>query len=155
MKNITPETASIIMILDEAMVDIITRDEKPKSLLNARKKALEQTAGQICVYIDNYYDPKIIEVICHKKIDAIMEAKTAKELNEIVHSPKPTLYGGKLIDQPGYQFDEEELLNWCKAPPSFFWITAMTSSWRTAFTLAPTAVRSLQGHCSELFKTHN
>jgi len=115
MKNITPETASIIMMLDEAMVDIITRDEKPKSLLNARKKALEQTAGQICVYIDNYYDPKIIEVICHKKIDAIMEAKTAKELNEIVHSPKPTLYGGKFIDQPGYQFDEEELLNWCKA----------------------------------------
>lgn len=115
MKNITPETADIIMMLDAAMVEVITRNEKPKSLYNARKKAIEQTAGQICIYIDDYYDVKIIETICRKKIDAIMLAKTAQELDEIVHSPKPTHNGGQLVDHPKYQFDEEELLNWCRA----------------------------------------
>lgn len=115
MRNITPETADIILLLDEAMTDIITSNEKPKALYNARKKALEQTAGQICIYIDNYYDPKIIKVICQKKIDAIMQAKTASELDEIVHSPKPYHYGGRLVDHPKYQFDEEELLNWSRA----------------------------------------
>ena len=29
------------------------------------------------------------------------------------------------------------LLNWCEAPPSFFWITVVTSSWPPAFALAP------------------
>ena len=115
MKNITPETAYILMLLDEAMVEIVARDERPKTLYNARKKALEQTAGQIRIYIDDYFDPKIIEVICQKKIDAILQAKTVAELDEIVHSPKPYYYGGRLIDHPKYRFDEEELLNWSRA----------------------------------------
>jgi len=100
MKNITPETAYILMLLDEAMVEIVARDEKPKTLYNARKKALEQTAGQIRIYIDDYFDPKIIEVICQKKIDAILQAKTVAELDEIVHSLSRIITGGDSLTIP-------------------------------------------------------
>jgi hypothetical protein len=69
--------------------------------------------GAICRgYQKEFNNNSLISVICHKKIEFILQAKTKTALKEILSPPKVRYNYSEVVPVGSYHVEEEELLIW-------------------------------------------
>lgn len=112
MQDYDFDEVELLTSVFSALFQIAEQAEKPTKKTKAQTEALITTKNQVQFYLERCIDPRLVEKICKKKVDAIMQAETIADLKTIVNCPRPTEYGGKITDHPKYQFDEEELVLW-------------------------------------------
>jgi hypothetical protein len=81
-------------------------------LLPERMSALIRLSGQIRRYLDEFNNTPLALIICKKKIDFILQAKSNAELNEILAAPKVRYNFEEVVPIGKFHIEEEELLIW-------------------------------------------
>jgi len=72
--------------------------------------------GAICRgYQKEFNNNPLIPVICHKKIEFILQAKTKADLSEILSLPRVRYNFSEVVPVGSYHLEEEELLIWSLA----------------------------------------
>jgi len=88
------------------------RELKSDKLSIERMAAIIQL-GTICRgYQKEFNNNPLISVICHKKIEFILQAKTKTDLSKILSPPKVRYDFSEVLPVGSYHIEEEELLIW-------------------------------------------
>lgn len=112
MSNDTNGLISVEKTYVSALAELLVGSGHGKDkLADAKWEALLKTRSLLRRYEEENFDSKIINTIMEKKAKLILEAKTKKDLMEIVAPPKPYYNGNRWIISEN-SVPEEEMLLW-------------------------------------------
>jgi len=85
---------------------------KDDKLALERMVALITLGGRCRAYQKEFANNPLILVICEKKVDFILKAKTKSDLKEILSPPKVRYNWNSVVPVGDFHIEEEELLIW-------------------------------------------
>ena len=88
-------------------------DSGNKKLFVDQMAAIISLGATMRGYRDEFLNNELVSIICAKKIEFILQAKTKSDLKEILLPPKIYYNGNEVVATGRYHIIEEELLIWC------------------------------------------
>lgn len=110
-------SAMCVYRIMEAFVEIGLDDKSSERIREMRLDAVRRLPGYLFGYVRREFNADVIEVVCKKKLEYILQATTSAEIHQIMSPPRPRWDAGKVICDSPYHIDAEELLVWsCFSP---------------------------------------